>query len=54
MSPDRLADLAIAAVFDALAIPITYQPRYGDSVVVRAVHVCPALDALGGAWRTTG
>ena len=49
MSADPLADLAVAAVFEALSIPITYRPRFGDPVVVRAVHVRPppALDALG-------
>jgi hypothetical protein len=50
MSADPLADLAVAAVFEALAIPITYRPRYGEPVVVGAVQVRPplALDALGG------
>ena len=50
MSVDPLADLAVAAVFGALSIPITYQPRYGEPAVVQAVHVRPppALDALGG------
>ena len=50
MSADPLADLAVAAVFEALAIPITYRPRYGEPAVVRAVQVRPppALDALGG------
>ena len=32
MSADPLADLAVAAVFGALAIPITYWPRYGPAV----------------------
>ena len=37
-------------MFEALAIPMTYRPRYGEPVVVRAVHVRPppALDGLGG------
>ena len=50
MSVDPLADLAVAAVFDALAIPITYRPRLGEAAVVQAVQVRPppALDALGG------
>ena len=50
MSVDPLADLAVAAVFDALAIPITYRPRLGEPAVVQAVQVRPppALDVLGG------
>ena len=50
MSVDPLADLAVAAVFDALAIPITYRPRLGEPTVVQAVQVRPppALDVLGG------
>ena len=50
MSADPLADLAVAAVFDALAIPMTYRPRLGEPTVVQAVQVRPppALDVLGG------
>ena len=50
MSADPLADLAVAAVFNTLSIPMTYRPRYGEPAVVPAVHVRPppALDALGG------
>ena len=50
MSADPIADAALEATFTAMAIPITYQPRYGEPAVVQAVHVRPplALDALGG------
>ena len=50
MSADPLANLAIAAVFEALAITMTYRPHLGEPTVVRAVQVRPppALDVLGG------
>ena len=49
MSVDPLADLAVAAVFEALAIPMTYRPRYGEPAVVRAVQVRPPPATCGGA-----
>ena len=50
MSLDAIADAAMEATFTALAIPMTYRPRYGEPAVVQAVQVRPppALDALGG------